>query len=123
MPIRILVADDSPFWREALRTSLECGSNWTVFEAKDGSEAVRRSKSIHPDIAVLDFCMPELDGLNAARQLKRCEPELPIVMVTVDKSPLLEAEARRAGISAVFSKTEYMRVRDFVNRTVEAKAV
>jgi CheY-like chemotaxis protein len=122
MPIRILVADDSPFWREALRTSLERGSDWTVFEAKDGSEAVQRSKSIHPDIAVLDYSMPELDGLNAARQMRRNEPELPIVMVTIDKSPFLEAEARRAGVLAVFSKMEYMRVRDFVNRTLEAKA-
>ena len=119
MPIRILVADDSPFWREALRTSLERGSDWTVFEAKDGSEAVRRSKSIHPDVAILDFCMPELDGLNAARELKRSEPELPIVMVTIDKSPLLEAEARRAGILAVFSKVEYMKVREFVDRMLQ----
>ncbi len=122
MPIRILVADDSPFWREALRTSLERDSNWTVFEAKDGSEAVQRSKSIHPDMAVLDFCMPELDGLNAARQMKRSEPELPIVIVTVDKSPFLEAEARRAGVLAVFSKMEYLKVRNFVDRTLGAKA-
>lgn len=122
MSIRILVADDSPFWREALRTSLERGSDWTVFEAKDGSEAVRRSKFIHPDIAVLDFCMPELDGLNAARELKRREPTLPIVMVTIDKNPFLEAEARRAGVLAVFSKMDYMQVRNFVNRMLEAKA-
>jgi CheY-like chemotaxis protein len=122
MPIRILVADDSLFWRETLRTSLERDSGWMVFEAKDGSEAVRRSESVHPDFVVLDFRMPELDGLNAARQMKRSEPKLPIVMITIDKTPLLEAEARRAGVSEVFSKTEYMRVRDFVNRTLEAKA-
>jgi len=122
MAIRILVADDSAYWREALRANLERDSDWTVFEASNGSEAVQRSNWIHPDIAILDFYMPGIDGLSAAKELKRREPKLPIVMITVDKSAALEAEARRAGILAVFSKSEYIQVRNFVGRKLQAKA-
>jgi CheY-like chemotaxis protein len=122
MAIRILVADDSAFWREALRANLERNSDWTVFEARDGSEAVQRSSWVHPDIAILDFRMPVLDGLNAAKELKRREPKLPIVMITVDKNSALEEEARRAGILAVFSKVDCGKVPDFVDRTLRPKA-
>ncbi len=122
MSLRILVADDSPFWRETLKANLERNSDWTVFEASNGSEAVQRSGWVHPDIAILDFFMPELDGLHAARELKRRAPKLPIVMVTVDKTEALEAEAQRAGILAVFSKMECAQMRNFVNRVVPTKA-
>lgn len=121
MSLRILLADDSAYWREALRESLEEEPGWTVFEANNGSDAVQRSNWVHPDVAVLDFCMPELDGLSAARELKRREPNLPIVMVTIDKSEMLEKEARRAGVLAVFSKTDYMQVRVFVDRTIHGE--
>src|SRR6202012_2976854 len=115
MSLRILVADDSAYWRGVLRASLERNSDWTVFEANNGSEAVKRSGSVHPDIAILAFCMPELDGVGAAREFKRRAPKLPIVIITVDKSAALEAEAQRAGVLAVFSKVEYAKVRSFVN--------
>jgi len=122
MSIRILVADDSAYWREALRANLERNSDWTVFEASNGSDAVQRSSWVHPDIAILDFQMPGLDGLNAAKELKRREPKLPIVLITVDKSAALEREAERVGVLAVFSKTECGQVRNFVNQTLQPKA-
>ena len=89
---RILIADDSLFWREQLRTMLE-GPGWIVFEARDGSEAVRKAQWIHPDVVILDMSMPVLDGLGAARQIKEEMPEIPILIVTVDKTAYLEVEA------------------------------
>jgi len=120
--MRILIADDSLFWREELRAILEQDSDWTVFEANDGSEAVRKSSQVHPDVAILDLCMPVLDGLGAARELKRTTPELPVLICTVDKSNFLEAVARQAGVLAVFSKMECIELRDFLKRRLQTQA-
>lgn len=122
MALRILVADDSPFWREQLRAILEQGSDSVVFEACNGFEAVQKSAWIQPDVAILDFCMPVLDGLSAARELKRRMPELPVLIVTVDKTDFLEVAAREAGVLAVFSKMDCLDLRDFLMRRLQARA-
>jgi CheY-like chemotaxis protein len=122
MARRVLVADDSPFWRERLRTTLEQDSDCIVFEARSGFEALQKSAWVSPDLAVLDFCMPDLDGLGTARELKRRIPDLPILIVTVDKCAYLEDRARQEGILAVLSKTECPRLPGLVNQTLEAKA-
>ncbi|HLB91435.1 MAG TPA: response regulator transcription factor [Terriglobales bacterium] len=119
MATRILVADDSPFWREEMRTFLERNSSWTVFEASDGSEAVRKSGWIHPDVVILDMCMPILDGLGAARELRRRSPDVPVLILTVDKTPFLDQAAHQAGVRAVFSKTECLEVRKFLEQTLQ----
>ena len=98
--VRILIADDSPFWRGELRAILERDSSWIVFEASNGSEAVKKATSIHPDVVILDLWMPVLDGLGAARELKHSRPELLVVICTVDKSAFLEAAARQAATAS-----------------------
>jgi DNA-binding NarL/FixJ family response regulator len=118
MSIRILVADDSPFWREELRALLEQDSCWDVFEAENGSDALRKSSWIKPDVVILDLFMPELDGLSTARALTRQIPAPAMVILTVDKSPFLEAAARECGVLAVFSKVDYAGVRNFLKQTL-----
>ena len=118
MSIRILVADDSPFWREELRALLEQDSCWDVFEAENGSDALRKSSWIKPDVVILDLFMPELDGLSTARALTRQIPAPAMVILTVDKSPFLEAAARECGVLAVFSKVDYAGVRKFLKQTL-----
>jgi len=98
MSIRILVADDSPFWRNQLKEILHQVPNSIVFEASNGYEAVYRSRWVHPDVVILDMSMPVLDGLGAARRLKKITPELPILIVTVVKTALLEVAASDAGV-------------------------
>lgn len=106
IPFRILVADDNSSWRKALRGLLELSYDWIVFEASNGYDAVHKAQLIHPDVVILDFLMPVLNGLQAARELKRITPDLPVLIVTLDKTHILELAAEEAGVFAVLSKAE-----------------
>ncbi|MGZ6231096.1 MAG: response regulator, partial [Syntrophales bacterium] len=66
--VRILVVDDSPSVRRYLRAALELHRDWRVCdEARNGQEAVEQFRKIRPDVIVLDFQMPKMNGLDAAR--------------------------------------------------------
>jgi len=121
MSARILVADDSAFWREELKLILEDDSDSVVFEARDSFEALQKANWIHPHLAILDLSMPSLDGLGTARELKHRAPNLPIVILTVDKNNFLEVLARQSGILAVFSKMECPRLKTFVRGILQTR--
>lgn len=98
-PVRILVADDSQLMRRCLRTLLEQQDRWTVCgEASNGQEAIERAQQAAPDIIVLDFQMPKMNGLDVAREIRKMWPEIPILMVTLHMSPQLEDQAKKIGI-------------------------
>lgn len=104
-PVRILVVDDSLLMRRCLRTLLEQQDSWKVCcEAANGLEAIERAKQAAPDVIVLDFQMPEMNGLDAAKEIRRQSPEVPILMVTLHMSPQLEDQAKRAGIRGACDK-------------------
>jgi DNA-binding NarL/FixJ family response regulator len=107
MTKHILIADDSAFLREQLRLRIERHPGWRVCEAVDGVEAVRKSRQLVPDAAILDLGMPEMDGLAAGRRLGQLMPELPMALFSIDTSSQLENAAQANGIAAVFSKTEW----------------
>ena len=105
--IRILVADDSPVIRRSLRRLLEQRDDWQVCdEACNGQEAVERFKQAKPDLIVIDFQMPEMNGLDAARRIVQDSPDIPILMVTIHLSKQLSEEARRAGIRGTCAKSQ-----------------
>jgi|SRR5580658_1696769 DNA-binding NarL/FixJ family response regulator len=105
--VRILVVDDNPAVRHYLRALLEQQSSWQVCaEARTGKEAIQRVESNPPDMILLDFQMPDLNGLDAARQISRSFPEIPILMVTIHLSRQLTEEARRAGIRGACAKSD-----------------
>ena len=70
--------------------------------------AIDQAQELRPDLILLDFSMPEMNGLDAARVLKRLRPEVPIVMFSIYSGSFTEKEARSAGISALVSKFEDM---------------
>jgi DNA-binding NarL/FixJ family response regulator len=106
-PVRILVVDDSELMRRCLRTLLEQQDHWRVCsEASNGREAIEKARESAPDVIVLDFQMPEMNGLDAAREIGRETPEVPILMVTLHMSPQLEFQAKRVGIRGACNKND-----------------
>jgi DNA-binding NarL/FixJ family response regulator len=106
LPYSILIVDDSPAVRRSLRSSLEQYPDWVVCgEATDGREAIEKSRQLKPDLIILDFSMPEMVGLTAARELKRTQPTTPLLMFTTFKNSNIEKEATAAGCAGVISKS------------------
>ena len=110
--MKILIADDNLRIRQVLRTLIEGHEDWDVCaEAEDGVQAVNRAKQFKPDLIILDLAMPELNGIEAARQISKALPGVPMLMLTLYASPLVEKEAEKVGVQRVISKsTNYMLV-------------
>jgi DNA-binding NarL/FixJ family response regulator len=103
---RILIVDDNVFIRRTLRSVLEAQDEWKVCEeASDGREAVAKFDREKFDVIVLDFQMPGMNGLDAAKQITQRSPSTPILMVTLHDSAQLAEEARKVGIRGVCPKT------------------
>jgi len=104
---RILVVDDNAIMRQEIRRILEtqCGIE-VCAEAKDGKEALLKVAEFRPDLVVLDFMMPGMNGLQTTREIKRTTPKLPVLLFTLHKSPEIEREGERAGADAVLPKVD-----------------
>lgn len=106
MPVRILVADDDSSIRMLLRRLLEDHSEWQVCgEASSGSDAVGKASQLTPDLVVLDLAMPGMNGFQAAREIGKHKPQVPMLLLTVQEiSVELLNEARRCGFRGAVSK-------------------
>lgn len=104
--VRILIADDNPHVRHGLRTLLEHNPQWQVCgEAVDGRDAVVKAKELSPDLVVLDFLMPGLNGLEAAREIHKSVPSVRLLMCTMYLSPQLTEVAKSSGVQGAVPKT------------------
>lgn len=95
-PPRVLLADDHRILREALARLLETACT-VVGTAADGRELLEAAAALRPDVVVLDISMPRLNGIDAARQLLRDQPDVKVIFLTVNEDPDLAAEAFRVG--------------------------
>jgi DNA-binding NarL/FixJ family response regulator len=104
---RILIADDSQATRYALRRLVE-GNRWEVCgEAENGLSAVERAATLKPDLVILDFNMPNLDGLQAGQAIHAADPNIPLLLFTLDRIDApLEELARGAGFRGALAKGE-----------------
>ena len=102
--IRILLADDHAILVEALRKLLENDFD-IVGSAADGRSVVEMALELKPDVILLDLTLPVLNGLEAARQLKKRAPEITIVFLTMNEDRELAAEALRIGAAGYVLKT------------------
>ena len=105
MPARILIADDNPAVRTALRQLLEGLDHSQIIEAKDGKEALALALEQRPDAVILDLAMPVMDGLTSASEISKLLPDLPIVMCTMHWSRQLELEVQKHGVRKIVPKS------------------
>ena len=106
MAIKVLVVDDTDHVRRMLSEMLELDGFEVVGEAASGGEAVDAAARTNPDVIVMDYKMPGVDGLSAARKIKETSPDQAIVLYTAYLDPKLEAEAKEAGIAMCIGKVE-----------------
>lgn len=98
IPIRILVADDHPVVRDGLVAILSTQSDFVVVgEASNGREVVAQVEALHPDVVLLDLAMPELDGVEALRQLRAANPSVQAIVFTAFDTDERILDAVRAG--------------------------
>src|SRR5580704_10365999 len=107
MRTRFLIVDDSDLVRQGLRTVLQANPEWEVSaEAANGSDAVERFKESRPNVVIVDFQMPGINGIETARRMMEIAPAVPIILFTQHASTELEKHALDAGIRKVVSKTD-----------------
>jgi DNA-binding NarL/FixJ family response regulator len=113
-PLRILIADDHEVVRQGVRTILESQSGWSVVaEAQDGLHAVDQAQETKPDIVLLDISMPQMNGLEAAKQILKLLPDTQVLILTMYESDELVREVLAAGARGYVLKTDARR--DLVN--------
>jgi two-component system response regulator NreC len=107
LPLRILIADDHDVMREGTRAVVERQPGWEVCGTADnGREAIAEANRLEPDIVIMDMTMPDLNGLDAAVQIKRRLPGTEILMFTGHETDDLIREAFEAGVKSFIFKSE-----------------
>lgn len=104
MSIRVLLADDHRMLREGLRRSLEDEGFDVVGEADNGEQAVRMAGELQPDVILMDVSMPEMDGVEATRQIRATDTASRVLMLTMHADKDVLADAIRAGASGYLVK-------------------
>jgi DNA-binding NarL/FixJ family response regulator len=104
MPTRVLLADDHALVRQGLKALLERQGFQVVCEVSDGQEAIRSVEKTQPDVAIIDISMPILNGVDAARELKKSSPKTKVILLTQHEEDQYVTEALRAGVKGYVLK-------------------
>jgi DNA-binding NarL/FixJ family response regulator len=104
--VKILIADDSDLVRSKLADALSTHAGWSICgQAANGRRAVLQALDLRPDLILMDFSMPMLSGLQAAEEILKLMPSVPVVLYTVYDDQQMEAEAKKIGVCKVISKS------------------
>lgn len=119
--LRILLADDHEMIRKGLRATIEGHRSWEVCgEAVNGREAVAKACELRPDIVVMDFAMPELNGMEATRQILAAVPNTEVLVLSMYDSEKLVYELLAVGARGYLLKTD---AGEFLVAAIEALAL
>jgi DNA-binding NarL/FixJ family response regulator len=106
MPIRVLLADDHAIVREGVKGLLERGGFQVAGEASNGHELLHLAQKLESDVAILDVGMPVLNGIDAARELRKVSPKTKIVLLTRHDEDQYVTEALHAGVRGYVLKSQ-----------------
>jgi DNA-binding NarL/FixJ family response regulator len=107
----VLLVDDNALIRHALHQSFTSQADLEVCgEAENGLDAIEKAQELHPDVIIMDLSMPVMNGLDAARALKKLMPATPLIMFSHYCDVFSANEARSAGVTAFVSKSDHLSV-------------
>jgi len=107
MAVHILLADDHPLVRRGVRELLELQPGWKVVgEAATGREALEKARLLKPDVVILDISMPELNGLEATREILKAVPKTEVLILSLHESERLVHQVLEAGASGYVLKSD-----------------
>jgi DNA-binding NarL/FixJ family response regulator len=105
--LRILVADDHEAVRKGVCAILSAREDVEICgEAENGKEAIQKAHDLQPDLLILDITMPVLSGFEAAREIRKTLPHLPILILSMHESNQLIEEAKKIGVQGYVTKTQ-----------------
>jgi DNA-binding NarL/FixJ family response regulator len=108
--VRVLIADDHEVMRMGIRNLLLFRSDWSVCaEASNGQEAVEKALQFQPDVIIMDVTMPVMNGLEAARQIAKARPHIPVILFSMHVSDDLYQHLQSDGIRGAVAKTDAAR--------------
>jgi CheY-like chemotaxis protein len=111
MPKTILVADDNAMIRKLLCKIFETEEDYDICaEAINGEEAIALAKQRRPDLIILDFAMPVMNGIDAARELKRIMPNVPIILFTLHTDTIKHVVGLNSPIDLVVAKSDAINI-------------
>ncbi|WTW94480.1 response regulator transcription factor [Streptomycetaceae bacterium NBC_01309] len=123
-PIRVLVVDDHPMWRDSVARDLAAAGYDVVATAGDGPEAIRRARATAPNVVVLDLNLPKLSGDEVARELVKNDPTVRILVLSASGEQEDVLEAVKAGATGYLVKSaSAAELLDAVERTAKGDAV
>ena len=118
---RILIADDHEIARSGLRLILEAHAGWEVVaEAADGKAAIIKALETKPDVAILDYSIPLVNGVEATRQIRKRNPQIEVLIFSIHDSGTLAGEVLDAGARAYLLKSD---AKEHLISAIEALAV
>jgi two-component system response regulator YesN len=120
MPKRILIADDDEDLRAVIRLFLESNTSCEVCgEAVNGADAIEKAEKLNPDVILLDYAMPDMNGIETGVVLKAMMPEVPVILFTGDDSFAIQTAAMSAGIRIVSGKPDLGRLAGHLNTLLD----
>jgi DNA-binding NarL/FixJ family response regulator len=110
---RILIADDNAAVRRGLRGLIAHNGDWDVCgEAVNGRDAIDRTRELHPDLLLLDLAMPGMNGFDTAGEITKLDPDVQILLCTIQLSSFVVREAEKRGIHGAVSKSQVSQITD-----------
>jgi len=105
--LRILIADDHDLMRRGVKALLQSHAGWEIIgEAHTGREAVSKAEELKPDVVILDISMPDLNGVDAAKRIRKASPDTEVLILSVHYSDQLIRDILEAGVRGYIVKSD-----------------